>query len=393
MNILGIETSCDETSAAVLVDGEIKSNIISSQLVHRQYGGIVPELASRAHQQLIIPIVDEALRVAEIDKHHLDGIAVTYGPGLIGALLVGLNFAKSLSFGLKIPYVGINHMEAHMYANFIDEPKPNYPFLCLIVSGGHTQLVRVDEPLKHTLLGETLDDAAGEAYDKVGKMLGLGFPGGPVIDKLAQEGNPEFVKFPRSYLDEDNFEFSFSGIKTAVLYWLRKNHLVNGHLSLVISHSGTDSGKSDTDNLQLKNNNQQYHPPQAGKAISNQKLSMVNSELSIVNKKSETENRKLLTDLCASFQAAVVDVLVGKLLRASEKFSIRDIAVAGGVSANSELRRRLTREASTRNLRVFFPKFDYCTDNGAMIAMLGWMKLQQGITSSSELTAVPYLQL
>ncbi|MBI3189688.1 MAG: tRNA (adenosine(37)-N6)-threonylcarbamoyltransferase complex transferase subunit TsaD, partial [Ignavibacteriales bacterium] len=261
MKILGIETSCDETSASVISDGVVKSNIISSQLVHKNYGGIVPELASRAHQQLIIPVVDEALNIAGIDKHHLDGIAVTYGPGLIGALLVGLNFGKSLAYGLKIPYVGINHMEAHMYANFIDEPKPSYPFLCLIVSGGHTQLVRVDAPLNHTLLGETLEDAAGEAYDKVGKMLGLGCPGGPVIDKLAQEGNPEFVKFPRSYLDEDNFEFSFSGIKTSVLYWLKKN--------------------------QLQNDNQKSE-------IKNQKLSTVNSELSIVNKKPETENRKLL---------------------------------------------------------------------------------------------------
>ncbi len=380
MKILGIETSCDETSAAVLVDGEIKSNIISSQLVHRQYGGIVPELASRAHQRLIIPVVDEALNISQIKKEELDGIAVTYGPGLIGALLVGLNFAKSLAYGLKIPYVGINHMEAHMYANFIDEPKPRYPFLCLIVSGGHTQLVRVDEPLKHTLLGETLDDAAGEAYDKVGKMLGLGFPGGPIIDKLAQEGNPQFVKFPRSYLDEDNFEFSFSGIKTAVLYWLKKNNLslVNGHLSF---------GNFEWETINRQKKNIQHS------TISNQHLSIVNGQLPIDNNEPSTDNYELLTNICSSFQAAVVDVLVGKLLKASEKFSINDIAVAGGVSANSELRRRLTDESKKRNLRVFFPKFDYCTDNGAMIAMLGWMKLQQGTTSSSELTAVPYLQL
>ena len=339
MNILGIETSCDETSAAIWSDGIIKSNVISSQLVHRQYGGIVPELASRAHQQLIMPIVEEALRNAGMKKNQLNAIAVTYGPGLIGALLVGVNFAKSMAYGLHVPFIGINHMEAHMYANFIEDPKPEYPFLCLIVSGGHTQLVRVDAPLKHTLLGETLDDAAGEAYDKVGKMLGLGFPGGPAIDKLAAEGNPEFVKFPRSYLDEDNFEFSFSGIKTSVLYWL-KNH-----------------------NIHFNGNE-----PQAN-------------------------NRQLLADLCASFQAAVVDVLVGKLLTASEKFSIRDLAIAGGVSANSELRRRLKKVSQERNLRVFFPKLDYCTDNGAMIAALGAMKIRAGQTSPMELTAVPYLEL
>ncbi|TAK50667.1 MAG: tRNA (adenosine(37)-N6)-threonylcarbamoyltransferase complex transferase subunit TsaD [Bacteroidetes bacterium] len=359
VNILGIETSCDETSAAVIRDCRIKSNIISSQLVHRQYGGIVPELASRAHQQLIVPIVEEALHEAETKKSELDGIAVTYGPGLIGALLVGLNFAKSMAYGLKIPFVGINHMEAHIYANFIDEPTPNYPFLCLIVSGGHTQLVRVNAPLNHTLLGETLDDAAGEAYDKVGKMLGLGFPGGPVIDNLAREGDPEFVKFPRSYLDEDTFEFSFSGIKTSVLYWLRNNkiHFTNQITKIAESRETT------------------------------------NKKLQTDMEEPSTNNRQLLTNLCASFQAAVVDVLIGKLLSASDKFSIKDIAVAGGVSANSELRKRLTDSARERGLRVFFPKTEYCTDNGAMIAKLGEMKFNAGISSSVELTAIPYLQL
>ncbi len=343
VNILGIETSCDETSAAVITDGVLKSNVISSQIVHRQYGGIVPELASRAHQQLIIPIVQEALNIAGITKQQLNGIAVTYGPGLIGSLLVGLNFAKAMAFGLKIPFIGINHMEAHIYANFIEDPKPDYPFLCLIVSGGHTQIVLVEAPLKHLLLGETLDDAAGEAFDKVGKMLGLGFPGGPIIDRLAQKGNPDFVKFPRSYLDEDNFEFSFSGIKTSVLYWLR-NHNVNLRDKQTIPSPGD-------------------------------------------------ENYELITNLCASFQAAVVDVLVGKILRASKKYSIRDITVAGGVSANSELRRQLVAQGTASGYRVFFPKFDYCTDNGAMIAQLGAMKFRAGESSPYTLTAVPYLEL
>jgi N6-L-threonylcarbamoyladenine synthase len=339
MNILGIETSCDETSAAVLSGGILKSNIISSQLVHQKYGGVVPELASRAHQQLIVPVVNEALTVAGVRKEQLDGIAVTYGPGLMGALLVGLNFAKALAYSLRIPYVGVNHMQAHIYSNFIDDPKPDYPFLCLIVSGGHTQLVVVRKPLTYELLGETLDDAAGEAYDKVGKMLGLGFPGGPVIDKLAKEGNPTFIKFPRSFLDDGSFDFSFSGIKTAVLYWLRDNKIVAG-----------------------------------------------NNELSTIN-------RQLLANICASFQAAVIDVLVGKVHRAAEQTGAKDVAIAGGVSANSELRRRMQAVANEQKFRLFIPKLQYCTDNGAMIAMVGYLKLQAGMTSTFELNAVANLSL
>lgn len=332
MKILGIETSCDETSAAVLCDGVLKSNIISSHVVHKQYGGVVPELASRAHQRLIVPIVEEALNTAKITKNDLDGIAVTYGPGLVGALLVGLNFAKALSFGLKIPFVGVNHLEAHMYSNFLEEPTPEYPFLCLIVSGGHTQLILVHEPFRHQLLGETLDDAAGEAYDKVAKMLGLGFPGGPIIDKLAKDGNPEFVKFPRSLLDDGTFNFSFSGIKTAVLYWLRDQGI----------------------------NNPNHHLPIAN---------------------------HLLSDLCASFQAAVVDVLVAKVSTAVEKYNVKDVAVAGGVSANSELRLRMKALSTRQHFTLHIPKLEYCTDNGAMIAMVGWMKLQRGEKSSLALGA------
>jgi N6-L-threonylcarbamoyladenine synthase len=339
MIILGIETSCDETSASVLVDGKVKSNIISSQLVHQQYGGIVPELASRAHQRLIVPVVDEALKTASIDKTELDGVAATYGPGLVGALLVGLNFGKALAYGLKIPFIGVNHMEAHLYSNFIGESKPDFPFLGLIVSGGHTQLVLVEQPFHHRLLGETLDDAAGEAYDKVAKMLGLGFPGGPAIDKLAKEGNPTFINFPRSLIDQDNFEFSFSGIKTAVLYWLRDHKLLtNGSLPTTIDH-------------------------------------------------------KLLTNLCASFQASMVDVLVRKTLKAVKQYGLNDIAIAGGVSANSELRRRMQKTSNDEGLRLFIPKLEYCTDNGAMIAMVGWMKLKMGMKSGFELNAVANLSL
>ncbi len=339
MTILGIESSCDETSAAVLVDGKVKSNIISSQLIHQRYGGVVPELASRAHQRLIVPVVEEALSVAGVQKRELEGVAATYGPGLVGALLVGLNFGKALAYALKVPFIGVNHMEAHIYSNFISDPKPEFPFLCLIVSGGHTQLVLIEQPLQHRLLGETLDDAAGEAFDKVAKMLGLGFPGGPVIDRLAKTGNPAFVNFPRSFIDEDGFEFSFSGVKTAVLYWLRDHNL----------HTN-DSAPKVMDPI-------------------------------------------LLSNLCASFQASVVDVLIAKTLKAVTAFGIRDVAIAGGVSANSELRRRMDSVAAKQGFQLFIPKFEYCTDNGAMIAMVGSMKLERGIYSGFELSAVANLSL
>jgi N6-L-threonylcarbamoyladenine synthase len=339
MVILGIETSCDETSAAIMADGVLKSNIISSQLIHSQYGGVVPELASRAHLQLIVPIVDEALKSANISKENLNGVAVTYGPGLIGALLVGLSFAKSFAYQLNIPFVGVNHMEAHLYTNFINPPTPEYPFVCLIVSGGHTQLVYVKEPFNHELIGETLDDAGGEAYDKVAKMLGLGFPGGPSLDKLARDGNPEFVKFPRSYLESNSFEFSFSGIKTAVLYWLKNNG---------------------------------YYPfAQNSKKISEQTLK----------------------DLSASFQAAMMDVLVEKTMRAVKKYSVKDLSISGGVSANSELRKRLLQYGKESSIRVFIPPLEICTDNGAMVALVGSMLLNRGIKSSFELTAAANLSI
>ena len=284
MTILGIETSCDETSAAVLADGRLLSNVISTQLVHTRYGGIVPELASRAHQQLIVPVVEEALRRASLEQDALTGVAVTCGPGLMGSLLVGLNFGKALAYGLGIPVVGVNHMHGHIYSTFLDEPRPEFPFLCLIVSGGHTQILVIRAPFQHELLGETLDDAAGEAYDKVGKMLGLGFPGGPVIDRRAKNGDGAFVRFPRSLADAPGYDFSFSGVKTAVLYYLRDHGMLD---------SATGMARAE---------------------------------------------ERVIDDLCASFQAAVVEILVEKTFRAARASGVRHIAVAGGVSANSALR-------------------------------------------------------
>jgi N6-L-threonylcarbamoyladenine synthase len=336
MTILGIETSCDETSAAVVRDGRLLSNVISSQLFHTKYGGVVPELASRAHLRLIVPVVSEALAKAGIEKKDLEAIAAVYGPGLIGSILVGLSYGKALSFGLGIPFIGINHMEAHMMSNLIDDPKPDFPFVNLTVSGGHTQLVLVKSPTDYELLGETRDDAAGEAFDKTAKMLGIGYPGGPIIDKLAKQGNPKAVNFPRPYLDAEGFEFSFSGLKTAVLYHLRRNNITPESLS---------------------------------------------------------ENQGLLADLCASLQAAIVDVLMFKLIRAAEQFNVGSITVAGGVAANSELRKRLEAEASRRGLKLFIPKFEYCTDNGAMIAMAGYLRAKEGKFSNLELAADPSLQL
>lgn len=338
MKILGIETSCDETSAAVLVDGEVRSNIISSHLVHKQYGGVVPELASRAHQRLIVPVVQEALEAGNLPHSELDAIAVTSGPGLMGALLVGLNFAKGMALGLKIPLIGVNHLEGHIYSNFLSHPKPEFPFLCLVVSGGHTEIVLIEKPLQHILLGETLDDAAGEAYDKVAKMLGLGFPGGPVIDRYAGTGKRDFVKFPRSMLNDNSFNFSFSGVKTAVMYWLRDHGFY-----------GEDA--------------------------------------------TTPFDSKTLCDLCASFQAAIMDVLVTKTFAAAERYAIRDIAVAGGVSANSELRARFSAVGKEQQKRIFIPRPEYCTDNAAMIAIAGYFHLQQGQFSSLELTATANLSL
>jgi N6-L-threonylcarbamoyladenine synthase len=335
MTILGIETSCDETSAAVVRDGKLLSNAMVTQLFHSEHGGVVPELASRAHQKVIAPIVDEALQKASVDKKELDAVAAVYGPGLIGSILVGLSFGKAMAMGLGIPFVGVNHMEAHIYSNMIQEPKPAFPFVNLTVSGGHTQLVLVKDFFRYELLGETMDDAAGEAFDKVAKMLGVGYPGGPLVDKFAAEGNAKAINFPRPYLEENSLQFSFSGIKTSVLYYLRK--------------VGFD--------------------------------------------KTAARNERFLADVCASFQAAMVDVLIDKLLKAAKKNKVKDITVSGGVSANSELRRRLEAEAKIQHLNLFIPKLEYCTDNGAMVAIAGYERLRHGFTSSLELTAEPNLQL
>jgi N6-L-threonylcarbamoyladenine synthase len=338
MVVLGIETSCDETSAAVVADGRVRSNVISSQYVHARYGGVVPELASRAHLRLIVEVVEESLARAGVRREELEAVAATHGPGLAGALLVGLSFGKALAYGLGIPFVGVNHMEGHLYSNGLAAEPPEYPFLSLIVSGGHTMLVHVTEPFRHRLLGQTRDDAAGEAFDKVAKMLGLGYPGGPVIDRRARGGNPGAVAFPRSYLG-DGYEFSFSGIKTAVLYHLRREGLPA--------------------------------PERAG----------------------EPAYEKRIDDLCASFQEAVVDVLVDKTLAAARALDVRHITVAGGVSANSRLRERMEKEASGSGRRVFTPSMEYCMDNGAMIAYVGWLRRVRGESSPFALPAVPNLSL
>lgn len=317
-NILAIESSCDETSAAVLCDGELASVIISSQIFHKGYGGIVPELASRAHARTIIPIVEEALKKASLGAREIDAVAVTYAPGLMGSLLVGLDFAKGYSLSLGIPLVGVHHIEAHIFSVLLEEEKPELPFIALIVSGGHTLLVLVEDVGKYTILGKTLDDAAGEAFDKVGKMLGLGYPAGPVIDKLAKEGNASFANFPRPMMHDTNYDFSFSGIKTAMLYYLR-------------------------DNPDMKD----IH----------------------------------LNDIAASFQRAVVDVLVAKALRAAKEHAVRDIIAVGGVSANSELRSRLNEGSAKVGKRFFSPRPLFSTDNAAMIAMTGALKWQKGIVS------------
>lgn len=336
MIVLGIETSCDETSAAIVRDGQLLSNVTTVQIIHTKYGGVVPELASRAHQKLIVPIVDEALSRARVTRKDLDAIAAVYGPGLIGSILVGLSFGKAMALGLGIPFVGVNHMEGHVFSNLIEEPKPAFPFLNLTVSGGHTQLVLVKKPFEYEILGETIDDAAGEAFDKVAKMLGIGYPGGPLVDKYAALGNPTAIDFPRSFLDDDSYDFSFSGLKTSVLYYLKR--------------SGFD-------------------------------------------KSANGHDQKFLADVCASFQASVVDVLIHKLFSAAKKYAVKDVAIAGGVSANSELRRRASKAAQANGVNLFVPKFEYCTDNGAMIATVGYFRMLKGKHSDLELTAEPGLSL
>jgi len=317
MVLLAIESSCDETSAAVLVNGELKSNIISTQLIHTEWGGVVPELASREHQKAIIPVVQEALQKANINKNDLNAIAFTRGPGLLGALLVGTSFAKALALSLHIPLIEVNHMQAHVLAHFIEEPRPKFPFLCLTVSGGHTQLVWVTSALEMEVIGETQDDAVGEAFDKTAKLIGLPYPGGPLIDKLAKEGNPD--KFPFSLGEMPGLNFSFSGIKTAILYFLQKETQKNPNFI--------------------------------------------------------EENK---ADICASVQKTLIDMLLRKVKKAMREKNCTQIAIAGGVSANSGLRSRLQEMGTEAGWEVYIPAFQYCTDNAGMIAMAGHFKYEAG---------------
>ncbi len=315
--ILGIESSCDETSASVCVDGRILSNVIATQEVHRAYGGVVPELASRAHIQHIVPVVEAAIQQAGVMLKDLNGVAYTQSPGLIGALLVGAGFAKSLSLALDIPLIGVHHMQAHVLANLIDNPAPRFPFLCLTVSGGHTQIVVCRSPLDMEILGETIDDAAGEAFDKSAKMLGLPYPGGPLIDKHAATGDPHRFHFAEPVIP--GLDFSFSGVKTSILYFLQ------------------DATRKEPDFI-----------------------------------------RQNLADLCASIQQRIVDILLKKLKIASLETGIRDVCLAGGVSANRGLREAFIVMGERQGWRTFIPRFEYCTDNAAMIAITGYHRFLAG---------------
>jgi len=316
VRILAIESSCDETSASVCVDGKILSNVIASQSIHEKYGGVVPELASRAHMQKIMPVVQEALSTANCELSTVDAIAFTQAPGLIGALLVGACFAKSLALALNKPLIAVHHMQAHVLANLIADERPGFPFLCLTVSGGHTQIVRCDSASQMTVIGETLDDAAGEAFDKTAKLLGLPYPGGPLIDKHAKLGKPVF-EFAEPQIAGLNF--SFSGLKTSVLYFLQKQQ------------------KADPDFI--------------------------------------TKN---LDDLCASVQDRIISILIHKLQKAVKETGIKNICLAGGVSANSGLRQKFEETGRQKNWKTFIPAFEYCTDNAAMIAITGYYKFLAG---------------
>lgn len=326
ITILAIESSCDETSAAVCKDGVILSNIIASQKIHEQYGGVVPELASRAHMQNIVPVVDVAMKNAGCSLQDLNAIAFTQSPGLIGALLVGGQFAKSMSLSLNIPLIAVHHMQAHVLANLIEDPKPDFPFLCLTVSGGHTQIVLCESPLKMKVIGQTIDDAAGEAFDKTAKMLGLPYPGGPLVDKYAKEGNPNAYKFPEPQIQ--GLDFSFSGLKTSILYFLN-----NAGTSNVYKEDFTVTAEE----------RQQF-----------------------------IDNR--LPDICASVQSRIISILLNKLQKAAKETGIKQVCIAGGVSANSGLRTAITEMGKRNNWNVYIPKFEYCTDNAAMIAIAGYLK-------------------
>ncbi len=331
INILGIESSCDDTSASILQDGNILSNITATQEAHKEYGGVVPEVASRAHQQNIIPVVDLAIKKAGISKNEISAIAFTRGPGLMGSLLVGVSFAKAFALSLDIPMIEVNHMQAHVLAHFAEDPKPDFPFLCLTVSGGHTQIVKVNDYLDMEVLGTTIDDAAGEAFDKTGKLLGLDYPAGPVIDKLAKKGEAIF-SFAEPNLP--NLDFSFSGLKTSILYFLKKQI------------------KTNPDFIQ--------------------------------------EN---LNDICASVQSAIIKSLMIKIIKATEETGIKEVAVAGGVSANSGLRNAIETEGGKRGWKTYIPKLEYCTDNAAMIAVTGYRKYLKKEFVGQEITPEARLKI
>lgn len=333
VTILGIETSCDETSAAVIVDGvEIKSNIISSQIeFHQKFGGVVPEVASRKHLETVNHVIAQALEEANTTYQDIDAIAVTYGPGLVGALLVGVAAAKAMAYGLDKPLIAVNHLEGHIYANFLHRPDLEFPLLCLVASGGHSDLVLIEQHGSYKLLGRTRDDAAGEAFDKVARALGLGYPGGPLIDKLSKSGNSQAIPMPRAYLEEGSLDFSFSGLKSAVLNYLNR-----------AQQKGLEVNKA---------------------------------------------------DLAASFQQSVVDVLVDKALMAAERHQVKTIMLAGGVAANGLLRSQLQQKAQTKGINVTYPPMILCTDNAAMIACAGYQKYLRGDFAPLTLNATPSLTL
>ena len=328
--ILAIESSCDETSASVCVDGKILSNYIANQTVHEKYGGVVPELASRAHMQNIVPVVDTALKEAGWNINNIDAIAFTQAPGLIGSLLVGGQFAKSLSLALNKPLIAVHHMQAHVLANLIDDPKPSFPFLCLTVSGGHTQIVLCESPTTMKVIGETIDDAAGEAFDKSAKLLGLPYPGGPLIDKYAQQGDGNKFKFPEPKIEGLNF--SFSGLKTSILYFLQ------------------NAGKSN----------------------------LFKEEFTATEEEKQLFIQNNLPDICASIQQRIVTILLNKLKKAAIQTGITNICLAGGVSANSGLRKAFEEMGQRNSWNTFIPAFQYCTDNAAMIAITGYYKFLSG---------------
>lgn len=335
--ILAIESSCDETAAAVCTDGAILSNIIATQKIHEAYGGVVPELASRAHMQNIVPVVDEAIKKAGININDIDGIAFTQSPGLIGALLVGTQFAKSMALALDKPLIAVHHMQAHVLANLIGDAKPAFPFLCLTVSGGHTQIVRCNAATSMEILGETIDDAAGEAFDKSAKLLGLPYPGGPLIDKYAKDGNPNAYKFPEPKIAGLNF--SFSGLKTSILYFLQNAGTANVY-------------------------------KEAFTATAEERQRFIDEHLA---------------DICASIQQRIISILLNKLKKAAEQTGIKEVCIAGGVSANSGLRAAIKETGDQLGWNTYIPAFEYCTDNAGMIAITGYYKYLAGDFASLDI--------